>query len=156
MKIQAPGPITLAAQVEIGGGHRAITDAEAVCDLTPSLAEGVAADAAEMSRRLGVPAVVQFDEPLLPVALAGRLASATSMAPVRPVEESVATELLNTCASYGWAAVHCCAIVVPWSPAAQRDNRTAERELISDAARTASPEQIAAHSRLLWPQEIPA
>ena len=42
VKVQAPGPITLAAQLELGNGHRAITDAGALRELTASLAEGVA------------------------------------------------------------------------------------------------------------------
>jgi methionine synthase II (cobalamin-independent) len=115
VKVQAPGPITLAAQLELGGGHRAITDAGAVRDLTASLAEGMAAHAAEVSRRLGVPAVLQFDEPLLPSALAGRLTGVTSMTPVHPVEETIATELLNTCASHGPTVLHCCASDIPWN-----------------------------------------
>lgn len=115
VKVQAPGPITLAAQLELGGGHRAITDAGAVRDLTASLAEGVAVHAAEVARRLGVPAVAQFDEPLLPTALAGRLTGVTSVTPVHPVEELVATELLDSCASCGPVAVHCCATGIPWN-----------------------------------------
>ena len=43
VKVQAPGPITLAAQLELPGGHRAITDPGALRDLAGSLAEGVAA-----------------------------------------------------------------------------------------------------------------
>ena len=42
VKVQAPGPITLAAQLELPGGHRAITDPGALRDLAGSLAEGVA------------------------------------------------------------------------------------------------------------------
>lgn len=114
VKVQAPGPVTLAAQLELGGGHRAITDPGAVRDLTASLAEGVAAHAGEVSRRLGAPVVVQFDEPLLPAALAGRLTGVTAVTPVHPVEAVVVTDLLNTCASGPATAVHCCAADVPW------------------------------------------
>src|ERR1700704_2892919 len=42
VKVQAPGPITLAAGLELDNGHRAISDPGAVRDLTASLAEGVA------------------------------------------------------------------------------------------------------------------
>ncbi|HEX5144929.1 MAG TPA: methionine synthase [Mycobacterium sp.] len=114
VKVQAPGPVTLAAQLELGGGHRAITDAGAVRDLTASLAEGVAVHAAEVSRRLGAAVVVQFDEPSLPAALAGRLTGVTGVSPVHAVEALVATDLLNMCASIGPAAVHCCAADIPW------------------------------------------
>jgi len=114
VKVQAAGPVTLAAQLELGNGHRAITDAGALRDLTESLTEGMTVHAAEVARRLGAAVVVQFDEPMLPAALAGRLAGVTSMTPVHPVDESVAIELLDRCAVAGPAAVHCCATDLPW------------------------------------------
>lgn len=116
VKVQAPGPITLAAGLELAGGHRAITDAGAVRDLTASLAEGVARHRAEVVRRLGTAAVVvQFDEPLLPVALAGRLTGASTLSPVHPVEQATAIGLIDECAAAaGDAMVHCCAADVPW------------------------------------------
>ena len=73
VKVQAPGPITLAAALELSNGHRAITDPGAFHDIAASLAEGVAAHRASVSRRLDTPVVVQFDEPSLPAALAGHL-----------------------------------------------------------------------------------
>lgn len=117
VKVQAPGPVTLAAALELGNGHRAITDAGAVRDLTASLAEGVAVHRAEVARRLGAPVVVQFDEPLLGAALAGRLSGVTSLSPVHPVEEMVAVELLDACVSAvgGEVMVHCCAADPPWT-----------------------------------------
>ncbi len=53
VKVQAPGPVTLAAQLELPNGHRAITDPGAVRDLAASLAEGLAIHQANLSRRLG-------------------------------------------------------------------------------------------------------
>lgn len=116
VKVQAPGPVTLAAQLELGGGHRAITDSGAVRDLTTSLAEGVAAHRAELARRLESPIVVQFDEPSLPAALAGRLTGVTGLSPVHPVDEAVVTALLDECAEAVDAevAIHCCAADLPW------------------------------------------
>lgn len=115
-KVQAPGPITLAAQLELANGHRAITDAGAVRDLAASLAEGMAVHRAEVSRRLGTDVAVQFDEPTLPAALAGRLAGVTALSPVHPVDEAVAVGLLDACASIGGEVlVHCCASDVPWN-----------------------------------------
>lgn len=121
VKVQAPGPITLAAQLELANGHRAITDAGAVRDLTRSLAEGVAAHRAEVARRLECPVVVQFDEPSLPAALEGRLTGVTSMSPVHPVDESVANALFEECVAVvgGAVALHCCAGGLPW-PLLQR------------------------------------
>ena len=97
VKVQSPGPITLAAQLELSGGHRAITDAGAVRDLTASLAEGMAQHRAEVARRLDTTVVVQFDEPLLPAALQGRLSGVTSFTPVHPVDEPVAIGLIDDC-----------------------------------------------------------
>jgi methionine synthase II (cobalamin-independent) len=116
VKVQAPGPVTLAAQLELPGGHRAITDPGALRDLTASLAEGVAAHRAELARRLGCPVVAQFDEPLLPAALAGRLTGVTALTPVHPVDEPLAIQLLDECVAVvgGEVAVHCCADDVPW------------------------------------------
>lgn len=116
VKVQAPGPITLAAQLELPGGHRAITDAGAVRDLAGSLAEGVAAHRAQVARRLDTAVVVQFDEPSLPAALEGRLTGVTSMTPVHPVDESVAIGLLDECIATVGAEVvlHSCAPGLPW------------------------------------------
>ncbi|TFV60362.1 methionine synthase [Mycobacterium sp. PS03-16] len=116
VKVQAPGPVTLAAELELSGGHRAITDRGALRDLAASLAEGMAVHRAEVSRRLETPVVVQFDEPLLPAALAGRLTGVTSLTPVHPVDEAVATQLLDECVDRvgGEVALHCCAVGVPW------------------------------------------
>ena len=82
VKVQAPGPITLAAELELANGHRAITDSGALRDLAASLAEGVAAHRAALARRLDTPVVVQFDEPSLPAALGGRLTGVTALSPV--------------------------------------------------------------------------
>ena len=115
--VQAPGPVTLAASLELGGGHRAITDPGAVRDLTASLAEGVARHCAEVARRLSATVVVQFDEPLLPAALAGRLTGVTALSPVHPVDEIRAIGLLDECAAAvdGAAMLHCCVAEMPWN-----------------------------------------
>jgi methionine synthase II (cobalamin-independent) len=123
VKVQAPGPVTLAAQLELPSGHRAITDVGALRDVTTSLAEGVAAHRAELARRLDSPVVVQFDEPSLPAALAGRLTGVTALTPVHSVDETVAVDLLNECvaAAGGEVAVHCCTSDIPWE-VLQRSN----------------------------------
>ena len=116
VKIQAPGPITLAAQLELANGHRAITDPGAVRDLAESLAEGVAVQRADLTRRLGATVVVQFDEPLLSAALAGRLTGVTALNPVHPVDESVAISLFDRCVERvgGEVLLHTCAAEIPW------------------------------------------
>jgi methionine synthase II (cobalamin-independent) len=116
VKVQAPGPVTLAAQLELPGGHRALTDPGAVRDLAASLAEGMALHRAEVARRLDTTVVVQFDEPLLGAALAGRLTGVTALTPVHPVDESVATALLDECVATvgGEVMLHSCAAELPW------------------------------------------
>jgi methionine synthase II (cobalamin-independent) len=123
VKIQAPGPITLAAELELANGHRAITDLGAVHDIAASLAEGVAAHRASVSRRLDTPVVVQFDEPSLPAAVAGRLTGVTTLSPVAAIDETLATTLLDTCAAAAGAeiSVHSCATALPWK-VLQRSN----------------------------------
>lgn len=123
VKVQAPGPITLAAQLELTNGHRAITDAGAVRDLTTSLAEGMATHRAHVGRRLDAAVVVQLDEPLLPEALAGRLTGVTGLTPVHAIDEPVAIEVLNECVAAVSSPVvaHSCAAGVPWK-VLQRSN----------------------------------
>lgn len=123
VKVQGPGPITLAAELELPNGHRAITDPGAVRDLATSLAEGMAVHRAELARRLGTTVVVQFDEPLLPAALSGRLAGVTSLTPVHPVDEPRAISLLQECveAVGGQAMVHSCAAGLPWEALRRSD-----------------------------------
>ena len=120
VKVQAPGPITLAAGLELSNGHRAITDPGAVRDLAASLAEGVAAHRAALARRLDTPVVVQFDEPTLPAALGGQLSGVSALSPVAALDEAVAITLLDTCVAFSSKAgadvlVHCCAPELPWN-----------------------------------------
>jgi len=117
VKVQAPGPITLAAELELANGHRAITDPGARRDLAASLAEGVAAHRAALARRLQTPVVVQFDEPSLPTALAGRLTGVTALSPVRALDDAVAVALLDTCVATAGPDVllHSCAPDLPWN-----------------------------------------
>lgn len=126
VKVQAPGPITLAAELELANGHRAITDLRAVHDIAASLAEGVAAHRASVSRRLDTPVVVQFDEPSLPAAVAGRLSGVTALSPVAPIDETLATTMLDICAAAAGAevSVHYCGTALPWK-ALQRSNISA-------------------------------
>ncbi len=117
VKVQAPGPITLAAELELANGHRAITDSGAVRDLAASLAEGVAVHRAALARRLETPVVVQFDEPSLPKALGGGLTGVTALSPVAPLDEAVAGTLLDSCVSAVGADVllHSCSADLPWN-----------------------------------------
>jgi methionine synthase II (cobalamin-independent) len=71
---------------------------------------------AEVARRLSAPAVVQFDEPLLAAALAGRISGVTAFSPVHPVDETVAIGLLDELVATVGAEVmlHSCAANLSW------------------------------------------
>ncbi|MFF0487409.1 methionine synthase [Nocardia sp. NPDC004068] len=96
VKVQATGPLTLAAQVELPGGHRILTDSGAVRDLSESLAEGLTRHVAEVDRRLGARVVLQLDEPSLTEVLRGSLPGTSVLDSVPAVPEPEALHLLDT------------------------------------------------------------
>jgi len=66
----------------------ALADPGAVADLTVSLAEGAAAHAADVAKRVpGRRLVVQFDEPVLPSVVAGVVPAASGLSRFAPVED---------------------------------------------------------------------
>ncbi|MEQ4302509.1 methionine synthase [Plantactinospora sp. B6F1] len=115
-KVQAAGPLTLAANVERPAGGWLLRDPGAVRELTESLAEGLRAHVAQVRRRLPRATVLlQLDEPALPAVLAGRIPTESGLGTYRPVEPATATGLLRTVVSAVDAPVvlHCCARDVP-------------------------------------------
>jgi len=118
-KIQICGPWTLAASLALTHSMEpAISDPGAVADLAGSLAEGAAAHAADVRRRVpGAEVVVQFDEPALPGVLAGSVPTASGLRRVPAVDEPVAADRLRPvlAAPQAPAVIHCCAADVPWS-----------------------------------------
>lgn len=120
VKLQAAGPWTLAATLELHYGDKAVSDPGAVRDLAQSLAEGVRRHVADVARRLPAARVVlQLDEPALPAILAGRVPTASGFGTLAAVEEPVAqaglAEVLAAATAAGAAhtAVHCCAAQPP-------------------------------------------
>ena len=116
LKVQACGPWTLAASVELPRGDKALSDQGASHDLAESLVEGVVALVAEVSRRVpGAQVLLQLDEPSLPAVLAGRVPTASGFSVLRPVDEPAAEAALRgVVAAVGVpVAVHCCAPDVP-------------------------------------------
>ncbi|MEU7765297.1 methionine synthase [Nocardia sp. NPDC049190] len=95
IKVQAAGPLTLAAQVELSGGHRVLTDPGAVRDLSESLAEGLAQHVAEVRKRLGAQVVLQLDEPSLTAVLDGSLGGVSVLNTVRAVPGPEALAILD-------------------------------------------------------------
>ncbi len=117
LKLQAAGPWTLAAGLELPNGHKVLSDPGAVRDLVESLTEGLAAHLAEVVARVpGARPVLQLDEPTLPAVLAGRVATPSGYGTVSAVEPVVAEDALRivlTAADDGARAVHCCAADAP-------------------------------------------
>lgn len=115
VKVQLAGPWTLAASVELRTGNRVLTDPGAVTEFAASLAEGVRVHASEVARRLGIPVVVQLDEPSLPGVLAGALPTVSGLTTIAAVPAPDAEAALRTvlAAAPGATVVHCCAADVP-------------------------------------------
>ncbi|MBM0206806.1 methionine synthase [Micromonospora sp. STR1s_5] len=116
IKVQAAGPLTLAASLELPIGGRLLRDPGAVRDLTGSLAEGLRAHVAAVARRLPQASVLlQLDEPSLPTVLAGRVPTESGLGAYRAVESVDAAALLRTIVDAVGVPtlVHCCAPDVP-------------------------------------------
>lgn len=111
VKVQAAGPLTLAAQVELPHGHRVLTDRGAVRDLADSLAEGLAAHIAEIAARLETEVVLQLDEPSLADVLNGSLRGASVLNTVPALPEPEALSILDAVLAPQRVAtvVHTCA-----------------------------------------------
>ena len=99
IKVQACGPLTLAAEVELANGHRVLTDRGAVRELAESLAEGLVRHAVEVHRRLGADVVVQLDEPLLDAVLAGTLRGVTGRERIAAVPGPEAANIVDSVVS---------------------------------------------------------
>jgi len=118
VKIQVCGPWTLAATLELPRTlNVAIADPGAAADLTASLAEGAAAHAAELAKRLpGAQIVVQFDEPALPAVAGGLVPTASGLSRLAAVEADILTERLAQviAATRDYTVVHSCSTAIPF------------------------------------------
>jgi hypothetical protein len=118
LKIQVCGPWTLAAALELPRTlNVAVADPGAVADLTASLAEGAAAHAADVAKRVpGAQILIQIDEPALPAVAEGSVPTASGLSRLAAPEEDVLRErLAQVIASTGrYTIVHCCAASVPF------------------------------------------
>ena len=145
LKIQLCGPWTLAATLQLTRSlNPVLADAGAVADLTASLAEGLAAHAADVRKRVpGAQLIVQLDEPALPAALAGRVPTASGLNVVPAIEESVAIQRLSEVLAAAPAAtvVHCCGRAAPF-PLIARAGASAVSFALS-ALPVAGPDQVA-------------
>ena len=118
VKIQLCGPWTLAATLELPRTlNVAVADPGAVADLTASLAEGAAAFAADLAKRIpGARLVVQFDEPALPAVAGGMVPTASGLSRLAAVEADPLRQRLEQviASAHHYTVVHCCAPSVPF------------------------------------------
>ncbi|CAL9547209.1 methionine synthase [Streptomyces sp. NPDC052644] len=118
LKVQAVGPWTLAAALELRGGEAALGDPGACRDLAASLAEGLRGHLAEVRRRVpGARVVLQLDEPSLTAVLRGQVRTASGYRTYRAVDRQVVESALRdvTGVHDGPAVVHSCAPDVPFA-----------------------------------------
>jgi methionine synthase II (cobalamin-independent) len=117
LKVQAAGPWTLAATLELRYGDKFLADSGACRDLAESLTEGLVRLLAELARRVpGAQLVLQLDEPALPGVLRGSVPTASGFGSLRAVDELVAGQTLRQLVeAVGQVpvVVHCCAPEVP-------------------------------------------
>ncbi|BBC32757.1 Methionine synthase [Streptomyces graminofaciens] len=120
LKVQAVGPWTLAAALELRNGESALSDPGACRDLTASLAEGLRLHLAELRRRVpGAQLVLQLDEPSLTAVLGGQVRTAsgyrTHRAPDRQLVEATLRDVIGVHSPEGAVVVHSCAPDVPFA-----------------------------------------
>ncbi|MFK0010327.1 methionine synthase [Streptomyces sp. NPDC091027] len=117
LKVQAVGPWTLAAALELHGGEAMLQDAGACRDLAGSLAEGLREHLADVRKRIpGAEVVLQLDEPSLTAVLLGRVRSASGYRTYRAVDRQVVEGTLREVFAVhdGEVIVHSCAPEVPF------------------------------------------
>ncbi|MFF9126068.1 methionine synthase [Streptomyces sp. NPDC014889] len=117
LKVQAVGPWTLAAALELRNGEAALSDPGACRDLAGSLAEGLRLHLAEVRRRVpGARLVLQLDEPSLTAVLRGQVRSASGYRTHRAVDRQIVEATLRDvfgAHTEGPVVVHSCAPEVP-------------------------------------------
>ncbi|WP_431960721.1 methionine synthase [Actinacidiphila sp. bgisy160] len=119
LKLQAVGPWTLAASVELKNGEAALSDPGACRDLAASLGEGLRLHLEEVRRRIpGARPVLQLDEPSLTAVLQGRVRTASGYRTHRAADRGVVEGALrDVMAAVGDVPViaHSCAPEVPFA-----------------------------------------
>ncbi|MEV6526701.1 methionine synthase [Longispora sp. NPDC051575] len=116
LKVQAAGPWTLAASLQLPVGGAVLRDRGAVRDLVDSLTEGLRQHVVAVSARVpGATVLVQLDEPSLPAVLAGHIGTESGLGVFPAVPAPDATEALARLVAGVGApvVVHCCAPDVP-------------------------------------------
>ncbi|MEV6533282.1 methionine synthase [Streptomyces sp. NPDC048448] len=118
LKVQAVGPWTLAAALELRNGEAVLSDPGACRDLTGSLVEGLRIHLDEVRRRVpGAQVVLQLDEPSLVAVLRGHVKSASGYRTHRAVDRQLVESTLRDVVGVhagGPVVVHSCAPDVPF------------------------------------------
>ncbi|MFI6687000.1 methionine synthase [Streptomyces sp. NPDC050485] len=118
LKVQAVGPWTLAAALELRTGELSLGDPGARRDLAGSLAEGLREHLADVRRRVpGARIVLQLDEPSLTSVLRGQIRTASGYRTHRAVDRQVVEAALRDVVAVhdGPVVVHSCAPDVPFA-----------------------------------------
>lgn len=119
LKVQAVGPWTLAANLELRNGESVLSDLGACRDLAGSLAEGLRNHLADVQRRVpGAQIVLQLDEPSLIAVLRGHVRSASGYRTHRAVDRQLVEGTLREVVGVhenGPVVVHSCAPDVPFA-----------------------------------------
>ncbi|MFI5983335.1 methionine synthase [Streptomyces sp. NPDC051555] len=118
LKVQAVGPWTLAAALELHGGEAVLRDPGACRDLAGSLAEGLREHLADVHKRIpGAEIVLQVDEPSLTAVLRGQVRTASEYRTYRAVDRQVVEGALRDLFAVheGETVVHSCAPDVPFA-----------------------------------------
>ncbi len=119
LKVQAVGPWTLAAALELRGGEAMLSDPGACRDLAASLAEGLRGHLADVHRRVpGARIVLQLDEPSLTGVLQGRIRTASGYRTYGAVDRAVVEGALRDLVAIDRdvpVVVHSCAPGVPFA-----------------------------------------
>lgn len=119
LKVQAVGPWSLAASLELRNGEAVLSDPGACRDLAGSLAEGLGIHLAEVQRRVpGAQIVLQLDEPSLIGVLRGHVRSASGYRTYRAVDRQLVESTLREVVRVhvdSPVVVHSCAPDVPFA-----------------------------------------
>ncbi|MFJ5307904.1 methionine synthase [Streptomyces sp. NPDC088350] len=119
LKVQAVGPWTLAANLELRNGEAVLSDLGACRDLAGSLAEGLRNHLDDVQRRVpGAQIVLQLDEPSLIAVLRGHIRSASGYRTHRAVDRQLVEGTLREVVGVherGPVVVHSCAPDVPFA-----------------------------------------
>ena len=95
VKIQVAGPWTLSASIELSNGHRALTDAGALRDLTESLIAGIQEYSTDVRARFDTEVYVQLDEPLLAQVREGSLPGTSQFDEIPSINDADLGERLS-------------------------------------------------------------